>query len=51
MICTPHQLLLNNQRKENKLSGHVPCMGKREMHEVLVGKQQGTAPTGRPMHE
>jgi hypothetical protein len=42
---------LAEQIKENKVGGHVACMGEeRKMYRVLVGKLEGKRPVGRPRH-
>jgi len=42
---------MNDQIKQNKLGGHLACMGdRRGVYRVLVGKPEGKRPPGQPRH-
>jgi len=51
MICTPHQIFLDNQIEKNEMCGACGMNGKgRDVYRVLVGKPEGKRPLQRPRH-
>jgi len=51
MICTPHPILSESSNKKNELGGVCSTYGKsRGVYRVLVGKNEGKRPLGRPRH-